>query len=141
MKVWNLTNTFQTYSHNKNISYFIPFNKTRNNQQLLTHSLTLNLNCLCLCSLVARITKNYNTKFTDDGYVCPNDPKYSSYQINMTRALGHKVFHSFFIRVTCFLTLSTVQILSTFGIVPIPTISRFQLDSTLDQHLVLASDG
>jgi len=71
---------------------------------------------------VRRVTQNYNTKFTEDGYVCPNHPLFGSYQINMTRALGHKV-------------------LSTFGVIPTPTILRVQLDPSLDQYLVLGSDG
>jgi serine/threonine protein phosphatase PrpC len=34
-----------------------------------------------------------------------------------------------------------LEVLSTFGVIPTPTILRVQLDPSLDQYLVLGSDG
>jgi serine/threonine protein phosphatase PrpC len=73
-------------------------------------------------SEVQRITKSFNAKFTADGYLAPLNTAHQSYQINITRSIGH-------------------QLLFQYGVTYLPTITWHTVDSTSHKSLIMASDG
>eukprot|EP01122_Echinamoeba_exundans_P008654 TRINITY_DN2905_c0_g1_i1.p1 TRINITY_DN2905_c0_g1~~TRINITY_DN2905_c0_g1_i1.p1 ORF type:complete len:386 (-),score=88.10 TRINITY_DN2905_c0_g1_i1:45-1202(-) len=68
-----------------------------------------------------RVESGFPAVIHSDGYLQPKDGYYKNMQINMTRALGHRV-------------------LEKFGVVPDPSVKRVKLTSN-DQFIVLATDG
>lgn len=68
-----------------------------------------------------RVETGFPAIVHNDGYLQPKEGYYRNMQINMTRALGHRV-------------------LQNFGVIPDPQVKRLKLTDA-DQFLVIASDG
>jgi serine/threonine protein phosphatase PrpC len=68
-----------------------------------------------------RVETGFPAVIHSDGYLQPKDGYYKNMQINMTRAMGHRV-------------------LQNFGVIPDPSVKRVKLTAH-DQYIVIATDG
>lgn len=90
-------------------------------EDLVLERLTTNHNAADK-SEVQRIAKSFNAKFTADGYLAPQNTSHQSYQINITRSIGH-------------------QLLFQYGVTYLPSITWHTVDSATHKALIMASDG